>query len=122
MPVLSLLLAVPSLSDALSAQSHLTRTNTAGPHSVGLRVVEQYDRFRGYRDVIRAGDAKESVAILRLNAELHGESWNAFDSLGEAYAQVGNKPMAADCFQKSLAMNPKNTNAVAWLKQLGATP
>jgi tetratricopeptide (TPR) repeat protein len=75
----------------------------------------------GYQ-LMRAGDTKSSVAILRLNAELHGDSWNAFDSLGEAYAQAGNTQMAVDSFRKSLAMNPSNTNAVTWLKQLGARP
>lgn len=75
----------------------------------------------GYK-LMRAGDTKSSIAILRLNAELHADSWNAFDSLGEAYAQAGNKPMAVDLFRKSLAMNPNNTNAVDWLKQLGARP
>ena len=75
----------------------------------------------GYK-LMRAGHTKSAVAILGLNAELHGDSWNAFDSLGEAYAQLGNKPMAVDCFRKSLAMNPNNTNAVASLKQLGARP
>jgi dienelactone hydrolase len=75
----------------------------------------------GYR-LMRAGNVKASLAILRLNAELHGDSWNAFDSLGEAYAKAGDKPMAVESFRKSLAMNPTNTNAVAWLKQLGAKP
>jgi dienelactone hydrolase len=51
MRVLPLLFAVLGLPDAGSAQSHLTRTNPAGPHAVGLRVVEQYDRSRGYRGV-----------------------------------------------------------------------
>ena len=72
--------------------------------------------------LMRAGDTKSSIAMLRLNTELHGDSWNAFDSLGEAYAQGSNNQMAVDCFRKSLALNPNNTNAVAWLKQLGARP
>lgn len=75
----------------------------------------------GYK-LMRAGDVKSSVAILRLNAELHGDSWNAFDSLGEAYAQAGDKAMAVDCFRRSLAMNPSNTNSAAWLERLGAKP
>lgn len=75
----------------------------------------------GYK-LMRAGDTKSSVAVLRLNTELHGDSWNAFDSLAEAYAQAGDTPMAVENFRKSLAMNPNNTNAVAWLKQLGARP
>ena len=70
--------------------------------------------------LLRGGDTKSSVAILRLNAELHGDSWNAFDSLGEAYAQAGDATTAVACFRKSLTLNPHNTNAAAWLKRLGA--
>ena len=46
--VLMALLLVPAMA---TAQSHFTRTNPAGPHAVGLRVVEQYDLSRGYRSV-----------------------------------------------------------------------
>ena len=49
--VSSLLLVILGTPHAVSAQSHLTRTNPAGAHAVGLRIVEQYDRSRGYRGV-----------------------------------------------------------------------
>ena len=49
--LLSVVPAVAGTARVVSAQSHFTRTNAAGPHAVGLRVVEQYDRSRGYRGV-----------------------------------------------------------------------
>ncbi len=43
----------------------------------------------GYR-LLAEGDVPWAVAIFRLNTELHADSWNAFDSLGEAYEEAGN--------------------------------
>lgn len=51
MRVLLLFVAGLGLTDAVSAQSHFTRINAPRPHAVGFRVVEQYDRSRGYRGV-----------------------------------------------------------------------
>lgn len=65
------------------------------------------------------GDARAAVAILRLAAELNKDSWNAFDSLGEAYAKNGDKALAITAYRQSLALNPKNTNGVEQLKALG---
>jgi hypothetical protein len=45
--LLSVVLLLP-LTGA-SAQSNFTRVNPAGPHEVGLHVIEQYDLTRGYR-------------------------------------------------------------------------
>jgi len=68
------------------------------------------------------GDMRTSLAILRLNTELHVESWNAWDSLGEVYVKNGNTSMAIDAYRKSLSLNPGNANAVQRLAVLGAKP
>ena len=75
----------------------------------------------GYK-LLRSGNTARALAIFRLNGELHPDSWNAFDSLGEAYAKAGNKASAIEAYRKSLALNPSNANAVDQLKALGATP
>lgn len=75
----------------------------------------------GYQ-LLGNGDTGAAVAILKLNQELHADSWNAFDSLGEAYATAGDKALAIAAYRQSLALNPKNTNGVTQLKALGATP
>jgi cytochrome c-type biogenesis protein CcmH/NrfG len=68
------------------------------------------------------GDVPASLAILRLNTELHAESWNAWDSLGEVYVKNGNTSIAIDAYRKSLSLNPGNANAVQRLAALGAKP
>ena len=64
------------------------------------------------------GKIKEAIEIFKLNVELHPESSNAFDSLGEAYMRNGDKEIAIENYQKSLELNPQNTNAIAMLKKL----
>jgi dienelactone hydrolase len=66
------------------------------------------------------GDVPASLAILRLNTELHPESWNAWDSLGEVYAKNGDRSLAIEAYRKSLSLNPGNSNAVQRLAVLGA--
>jgi dienelactone hydrolase len=75
----------------------------------------------GYH-LLRAGSTHQSVAVFRLNSELHADSWNAFDSLGEAYAGDGNRDSAVQAYRRSLALNPANGNAVERLKALRAVP
>ncbi|WP_066797707.1 CocE/NonD family hydrolase [Sphingomonas soli] len=68
------------------------------------------------------GEVEGAVAILRLAAELHPDSWNAFDSLGEAYARAGMKAPAIEAYRKSLSLNPANRGAIDQLARLGVKP
>lgn len=59
-----------------------------------------------------------AVEIFKFNAELYPESWNTYDSLAEGYLQIGENKLAIEAFDKSLKLNPKNTNAAKRLKKL----
>jgi len=61
---------------------------------------------------------KEAVKILELNIEAYSLSSNAYDSLGEAYMTDGSPELAIQNYEKSLKLDPKNTNAVEKLKEL----
>ena len=50
--------------------------------------------------------------------ELFPESFNPYDSLGEAYMTAGETEMAIQNYAKSLELNPENTNAVRQLMRL----
>ncbi len=67
------------------------------------------------------GDGKlpEALAVFTLNAEAFPNSYNAYDSRGEAYMKAGNKTAAIKDYKKSLELNPRNTNGTTMLKQLG---
>jgi len=72
----------------------------------------------GYR-LIQAKDSK-AIRIFQLNVEAYPQSSNVYDSLGEAYMDSGNKTQAIVNYQNSLALNPKNGNAVVMLERLKA--
>jgi CubicO group peptidase (beta-lactamase class C family) len=74
-------------------------------NSVGYRLLWQ----KRFADAIR---------IFQLNAALHPKSANAFDSLGEAYMNSGDKALAIQFYEKSLALDPNNSNAVSKIKKL----
>ncbi len=63
---------------------------------------------------------KEAIGILQLNVEAYPQSSNVYDSLGEAYMDDGDKPLAIANYQKSLELNSKNRSAVVMLQKLNA--
>jgi cytochrome c-type biogenesis protein CcmH/NrfG len=62
----------------------------------------------------------DSILLFRKNVELHPDSSNTYDSLGEAYMKNGDKELAVKNYRKSVDLNPSNENGVAALKKLGA--
>jgi dienelactone hydrolase len=87
----------------------------------GFEIPERELNRWGYQR-LAAGDIRMAVGVLKLASELHPDSWNAFDSLGEAYAANGDKALAVAAYRQSLVLNPKNGNGAAQLKTLGAAP
>jgi penicillin V acylase-like amidase (Ntn superfamily)/Flp pilus assembly protein TadD len=60
----------------------------------------------------------DAIEIFKINARKFPDSWNVFDSLGEAYMAAGNKELAVENYGKSLELNPGNENATEMLKKL----
>jgi len=61
-----------------------------------------------------------AIAVFTLNVQRFPGSFNAYDSLGEAYAAAPDREKAIANYQRSLDLNPKNTNAAAMLQKLRA--
>ncbi len=68
--------------------------------------------------LLHGGETRSAVAIFRLDTELYPQSWNAWDSLGEVYADTGDRALAVDAYRKSLGLNPGNANGKAQLAKL----
>ena len=62
----------------------------------------------------------DAIRVFQLNVELHAESANAYDSLGEGYMANGEKELAIQNYEKSLELNATNNHAVEMLKKLKA--
>ena len=71
----------------------------------------------GYQ-LLELGKANEAIEVFKVNVQLYPKSWNTYDSLGEAYAAAGNKPLAIHNYEKSLELNPKNESGKAALAKL----
>src|SRR5262249_40964605 len=60
----------------------------------------------------------EAIKVFQLNVQEYPKHWNCYDSLGEAYMNAGQKDLAIQNYEKSLELNPKNTNGADMLKKL----
>jgi tetratricopeptide (TPR) repeat protein len=98
----------------------------------GLQVYQQLkknnasNKYFNENEFIRIGYSflarkriNEAVEIFKMSVELFPESFNTWDSLGEAYMKKGDKEKAVKNYQKSLELNPKNENARKMFKKLG---
>lgn len=62
--------------------------------------------------------ARVAVELFRLNTIRFPNSWNAFDSLAEAYSRSGKRDLAIENYKKTLEMNADNDAAEKRLKEL----
>jgi len=83
----------------------------------GSKVDEGTLNGLGYR-LLYGGEEADGVTVFEKNVKEYPHSSNVYDSLGEAYAKVGQKDLAIQNYEKSLQMDPKNSNAVEQLKKL----
>jgi CubicO group peptidase (beta-lactamase class C family) len=72
----------------------------------------------GYQLLYGDKRVSDAVEIFKLNATEHPASSNAFDSLGEAYRQEGDKDLAIKSYENAIRLDPANGHAVAMLKEL----
>ena len=62
---------------------------------------------------------REAIEVFKINIEEFPESFNVYDSMGEAYMENGDIDLAIQYYKKSLEINPQNTNGIEMLKRLG---
>jgi tetratricopeptide (TPR) repeat protein len=63
----------------------------------------------GYQ-LLQAGKTDEAIAVFRQNVAKYPNSWNTYDSLGEALAASGQKTEALTSYKKARAMVKDDTN------------
>ncbi len=71
----------------------------------------------GYR-LIQAGHVDDAIEVFELNTVLYPDSWNVYDSLGEAFATLGDNKRAIENYTKSIQINPDNKNGRRMLGKL----
>lgn len=81
------------------------------------KISEESLNSAGY-SLLRQKKTAEAIRLFKLNAEMHPDSANTYDSLGEGYMESGEKDLAIQNYEKSLKLDPKNGNAAEQLKKL----
>lgn len=76
--------------------------NFSPPEALVNRIAYRLLRSRNETDHAKA------LEFFVLNAENYPESFNAFDSLGEAYEALGDKTKAISSYEKALKLSPDN--------------
>ncbi len=60
----------------------------------------------------------DAICFFQLNVEAYPKSANSYDSLAEAYTKQGNTERAIANYEKVLALDPMNENAIEMLERL----
>lgn len=72
---------------------------------------------QGYR-LMQEGKTAKAVTLFRIATELFPESWNVWDSLGEALLKSGDAAGAKRMYERSVALNPENRNGKEALERM----
>lgn len=67
---------------------------------------------------LRLHHIDNAIGIFVENVRRHPASWNAYDSLGEAYMAAGNNALAIKNYERSIELNPHNDDGKQALKKL----
>jgi pimeloyl-ACP methyl ester carboxylesterase len=86
---------------ALNAANETRKQESAYRHS------EDEMNSWGY-ELLQTGDIKKAVDVFKLNVSLHPDSWNAYDSYGEALLKDRQKEEAVKMYRRSIELNPGN--------------
>ena len=97
--------------NAVNKVIKISKTNT------GFELTEDEVNNWGYK-LISQNRLTDALEIFKLNVFLYPTSANAFDSLGEIYAELGDTKSAIKNYEQSLKLNPENSNAEQQVKKL----
>ena len=97
--------------NAINEVKKLQKTNQ------DFKLTENEINSWGYK-LVNQKKIPAALEIFKLNVFLFPASANAFDSLGEMYAEIGDTKLAIENYAQSLKLDPANSNAEQQIKKL----
>jgi CubicO group peptidase (beta-lactamase class C family) len=94
---------------------HARARTVAGARGFGPQTLNQ----AGY-SLLASNRIADALQVFGANVGLYPSDANAYDSLGEAQMAAGRNDAAIASYRTSLALDPRNVNAVRRLERLGA--
>lgn len=110
----------PALDAGDFAAAAAAFKSLAAPEPELAGFVEEEINEAGYRR-LRQQQVDAAIALFERNCDLFPRGFNTWDRLGEAWLAKGERDKAIACYEKSVALNPGNTNGVDVLNRLRAT-
>jgi imidazolonepropionase-like amidohydrolase len=93
----------------------LARENAASTDPV---ISENMLNNLGYGFLYGEEDPETAIGVFQVATRVWPESSNTWDSLGEGYMEAGDFDRAIENYQKSLELDPGNTNAVEMIERM----
>jgi tetratricopeptide (TPR) repeat protein len=97
----------------LSRYAELKKAGTSPPYKIDESTLINL----GYH-FLSANQNDAAIQIFKQEATDYPKFWNAYDSLGEAYLKAGQKALAIENYEKSVALNPENMSGMEALKKI----
>jgi predicted alpha/beta superfamily hydrolase len=82
-----------------------------------IKPTEDFVNNCGYKQ-LQSGNTDMAIEIFKQNIENYPNSFNVYDSMGEAFIAKGEKKLAIENYEKSISLNPNNEDGKKILKQL----
>ena len=90
---------------------------TRGVQPVKYYFLEDQMNAYGYR-FLQEDKVPQSVRMFKLYVDLFPDSWNAYDSLGEALLKAGDSAAARKMYEKSVSLKPDSKSGLDALEKL----
>ncbi len=119
LPTISTVLTAALTGGGVDEMVKAYRTWKSEPGTASL-FTEIEVNVMGYQ-LMGGGQMQAATELFKLNTESYPQSFNAYDSLAEAYMRSGENELAIEFYEKSLEINPANQNAVQMLNRIRGT-
>lgn len=103
-------------SSGIEAMERAYREFKEAPATSGLFTEAEVNAL-GYQ-LMSSGQLEAATRVFELNVESYPNSWNVYDSLAEAHMRVGDDERAIELYERSLEINPGNTNATQMIERI----
>lgn len=94
-------------------EDRLEQFYTTSINGKPMLISERIVNREGYH-LLNSNRIEEALEMLRLNTVYYPESYNVFDSMGEALLIAGDTLSAVENYKRSIVLNPNNSRAI-WL-------
>lgn len=68
--------------------------------------------------LLASNEIEPAIEVMKLEVQEYPDFWNAYDTLAEIYAAMGEKHLSIENYEKSIQLNPDNRNALEKVKKL----